>query len=185
MLPLTCPVSGNVVEILYRLTFYNNYFEFLISFAGGYWKWHLNDNAHLCPHLVRYCSAGRSTKARDSESLWSGAVRSWSHGIMTSWQQEPQNQVRILRCYKVAANVFWPRILHSLFWESRRRTRLYCCVCVCVCVTRTVTRQRLSKHNQVKVKVTLRPTICRPVRLGVRRPSGTRNQFFFLLMIFS
>jgi hypothetical protein len=32
----------------------------------------------------------------------------------------------------------------------------------------------------VKVKVTLRPTISRPVRLGVRRPSGTRDQFFFL-----
>jgi hypothetical protein len=37
---------------------------------------------------------------------------------------------------------------------------------------------------QVKVKVTLRPTISRPVCLGVRRPSGTRNQFFFLLVIF-
>jgi hypothetical protein len=35
-----------------------------------------------------------------------------------------------------------------------------------------------------KVKVTLRPTISRPVRLGVRRPSGTLHQFFFLLKIF-
>jgi hypothetical protein len=35
-----------------------------------------------------------------------------------------------------------------------------------------------------KVKVTLRPTISRPVRLGVRGPSGTRHQFFFLLEIF-
>jgi hypothetical protein len=34
-----------------------------------------------------------------------------------------------------------------------------------------------------KVKVTLRPTVMRPVRLGVRRPSGTRDQFFFLLEI--
>jgi hypothetical protein len=34
---------------------------------------------------------------------------------------------------------------------------------------------------QLKVKVTLRPTVSRPVRLGVRRPSGTRDQFFFLL----
>jgi hypothetical protein len=36
----------------------------------------------------------------------------------------------------------------------------------------------------IKVKVTLRPTVSRPVRLGVRRPSGTRDQFFFLLEIF-
>jgi hypothetical protein len=36
----------------------------------------------------------------------------------------------------------------------------------------------------VKVKITLRPTISRPVRLGVRLPSGTRDQFFFLLEIF-
>jgi hypothetical protein len=36
----------------------------------------------------------------------------------------------------------------------------------------------------VKVKVTLRPTVSRPVRLGVRRPSGTRGKFFNLLEIF-
>jgi hypothetical protein len=34
------------------------------------------------------------------------------------------------------------------------------------------------------VKVTLRPTIRRPVRLGVRRLSGTRDQFFVLLEFF-
>jgi hypothetical protein len=37
---------------------------------------------------------------------------------------------------------------------------------------------------QVKVKATLRPTISRTVRLDVRRPSGTRDQFFHLLEIF-
>jgi hypothetical protein len=31
--------------------------------------------------------------------------------------------------------------------------------------------------------VTLRPTISRPACLGVRRPPGTRDQFFFLLEI--
>jgi hypothetical protein len=37
---------------------------------------------------------------------------------------------------------------------------------------------------KVKVKVTLQPTISRPVRLGVRRPSGTHDQSFYLLEIF-
>jgi hypothetical protein len=37
---------------------------------------------------------------------------------------------------------------------------------------------------KVKVKVILRPTVSRPVHLGVRPPSGDRDQFFFLLEIF-
>jgi hypothetical protein len=36
---------------------------------------------------------------------------------------------------------------------------------------------------EVEVEVNLRPTISRPVCLGVRRPSGTCDQFFFLLEI--
>jgi hypothetical protein len=43
---------------------------------------------------------------------------------------------------------------------------------------------KAKKVVEVKVKVTLRPTVSRPVRLGVRRPSGIRDQFFFLLEIF-
>jgi hypothetical protein len=35
----------------------------------------------------------------------------------------------------------------------------------------------------VEVEVNLRPTGSRPVCLGVRRPSGTRDQFFFLLEV--
>jgi hypothetical protein len=36
----------------------------------------------------------------------------------------------------------------------------------------------------LEVEVTLRPTVSPPVRLCVRRPSGTRDQFYFLLEIF-
>jgi hypothetical protein len=36
---------------------------------------------------------------------------------------------------------------------------------------------------KVEFEVILRPTVSRPVCLGVRRPSGTRDQFFFLLEI--
>jgi hypothetical protein len=38
--------------------------------------------------------------------------------------------------------------------------------------------------SEVEVDVTLRPTVSRPVSPGVRPPSGTRDQFFFLLYIF-
>jgi hypothetical protein len=36
---------------------------------------------------------------------------------------------------------------------------------------------------KAKVKVILRPTVIRAVRLGIMRPSETRDQFFFLLEI--
>jgi hypothetical protein len=47
--------------------------------------------------------------------------------------------------------------------------------------------QRLSKHFSavtVEAEVKLRQTVSRPVRLGVRHPSGARDQFIFLLEIF-
>jgi hypothetical protein len=37
---------------------------------------------------------------------------------------------------------------------------------------------------EVEFEVNLRPTVSRPVCLGVRHPSGTSDQFFFLLEIF-
>jgi hypothetical protein len=36
---------------------------------------------------------------------------------------------------------------------------------------------------EVEVEVKLQPTVSWPVRLGVRHPSETRDQFFFLLEI--
>jgi hypothetical protein len=44
-------------------------------------------------------------------------------------------------------------------------------------------KQRQHLHCTQQLKVILRPTVCRPVRLGVRCPSGTRDQFLFLLEI--
>jgi hypothetical protein len=41
-----------------------------------------------------------------------------------------------------------------------------------------------SLEESFEVEVNLRPTVSRLVCLGVRRPSGTRDQFFFLLEIF-
>jgi hypothetical protein len=41
-----------------------------------------------------------------------------------------------------------------------------------------------SGYKLVVIEVTLRPIVSRPISLGVRHPSGTRDQFYFLLEIF-
>jgi hypothetical protein len=47
----------------------------------------------------------------------------------------------------------------------------------------TKSNKIVRRFYEVEVEVNLRPTISRPVCLGVRRPSGTFDQFFFLLDI--
>jgi hypothetical protein len=42
---------------------------------------------------------------------------------------------------------------------------------------------QIFRFHTVQVLVILRPTVCRPICLGVGRPSGTRDRFFFLLEI--
>jgi hypothetical protein len=44
--------------------------------------------------------------------------------------------------------------------------------------------QRKRFGHEVEVEVNLRPTVSRPVCLGVGNPSGTRDQFFFYLRNF-
>jgi hypothetical protein len=47
-----------------------------------------------------------------------------------------------------------------------------------------IARASLSLRTPVvEAEINLRPTVSRPVCLGVRRPSGTRDQYFFLLEI--
>jgi hypothetical protein len=43
--------------------------------------------------------------------------------------------------------------------------------------------ERNNGSNTVEVEVNLRPTVSRPVCPGVRRPSGTRDQYLFILEI--
>jgi hypothetical protein len=50
-------------------------------------------------------------------------------------------------------------------------------------ITDPLTNQLFTNRLEVEVEVNLRPTISRTVCLGVRRPSGTSDQFFFLLEI--
>jgi hypothetical protein len=50
----------------------------------------------------------------------------------------------------------------------------YDCVSLC----------RVYYEELVEVEVKLRPTVSRPVRLSIRHPSGTSDQFFFLVDIF-
>jgi hypothetical protein len=57
------------------------------------------------------------------------------------------------------------------------------CVFCTNCIKLTHISQDLSVRWTVP-EVKLRPTVSRPVRLGVRHPSGTRDLFFFLLQIF-
>jgi hypothetical protein len=55
---------------------------------------------------------------------------------------------------------------------------------VCNCLPVWETPTQFTALLSLLVKITLQPTISRPVRLGDRRQSGTRYQFFYLLEIF-
>jgi hypothetical protein len=54
----------------------------------------------------------------------------------------------------------------------------------CFIVLPSAHGQTKVRFVEVEVKVNLRRTVSLPVCLGVRHPSGTRDQFFFLLEIF-
>jgi hypothetical protein len=74
--------------------------------------------------------------------------------------------VHILRKRYIAFSHFHRLLFHSPYIPS---------VSLCRCFSHPI---------HLQVKVTLRPTVSRPVCLGVRSPSGTRDQFFFLVEIF-
>jgi hypothetical protein len=59
-------------------------------------------------------------------------------------------------------------------------------VCNLQCNRCLVRSLRTSNHTfKVKVIVIFRPTVSRPIHLGTRRPSGTRDQFFPILSLIS
>jgi hypothetical protein len=51
------------------------------------------------------------------------------------------------------------------------------------CLVPVIRGRRTLLNTTVEVEVNLRPTVSRSVCPGVRLPSGTRDQFFFLLEI--
>jgi hypothetical protein len=63
---------------------------------------------------------------------------------------------------------------HSRSVESSLMTGWVCLLEICL---------TFSSINQNEVEVNLLPTVNRPVCLGARRPSGTRDKFFSLLEI--
>jgi hypothetical protein len=128
------------------------------------------------------------------------------HGSTVEVQLRPTVSWPVLReegSVVYSYNCFWALSEQSLWSPSPAELRPYSTVSYEI---RTIWRARssylyppgtgwpsyTSKHwvpfssplTALKIKVTLRPTVSRPVRLGVRRPSGTRDQFLFLLEIF-
>jgi hypothetical protein len=69
-------------------------------------------------------------------------------------------------------------LLHNCFWASQIYPQALGSLFVA-----SYDSQGYTEGILIKVEVTLRPTVSRPVCLGVRRPSGTRDQFYFLLEI--
>jgi hypothetical protein len=72
-------------------------------------------------------------------------------------------------------------IITNLTYFRELRSNLYRREESVTILKRTVTS--MPRYEYIDVEVNLRPTVSRPVCLGVRRPSGTRDQFFFLLEI--
>jgi hypothetical protein len=68
-------------------------------------------------------------------------------------------------------------LVPSLLWNLR--PDIIFCLKVAVASVGRLLLQEVTFALEVEVK--LRPTVSRPVCLGVRHPSGTRDQFFFSL----
>jgi hypothetical protein len=119
-------------------------------------------------------------------TLGSGSHRTHYH-ILLSHLRLPQPGGQGLRI-NIPSGTGWPSYTpgHWVLYSSPLTTRSY--------GGGILTRLHTGSTHKVKVKVLLllvieveiklRPTVSRRVRLGVRHPSGTRDQFFFLLKIF-
>jgi hypothetical protein len=116
--------------------------------------------------------------------------RDWGRGSVilgNSWAEESSyegNWRHTTPCDNViSARHFYGRVLsgHNCKTESSS-SFLFSCRNETKCWNSVVKWDSVSvyRHQQ---EVNLRPTVSRPVYPGVRRPSGTRDQFFFLFEI--
>jgi hypothetical protein len=107
---------------------------------------------------------------------WSAVSMNEPQRISSGLQSEGRLQDLRLPCWSCRKLTFWRNVSPPSSGSIRRLLRDW----IHASFAPTAA---LTPPNVLEVEVNLRPTVIRPVCLGVRRPSGTRDQFCFLLEI--
>jgi hypothetical protein len=109
----------------------------------------------------------------------------WPDWLLVLWLHGASADTRNLNCslfIKIDFLMHWGRLYFHHCLSNRLCISL---VGLHLSIRREVWGTSRLTGKKVKVKVILRPTVSRPVCLGVRHPSGTRDQFFpFSLELF-